>query len=66
MWSVECPLESSLRVEHYFLDDRYETDIKGGCVLMRIILDAEYRPLAFGLVIGLGMRAKAPAVGKRE
>ena len=25
-----------------------------------------YRPLAFGPVIGLGMRAKAPAVGKRD
>ena len=26
VWSVECPLESSFRVEHHFLDDRYETD----------------------------------------
>ena len=25
--SVECSLESSFRVEHYFLDDRYETDV---------------------------------------
>ena len=27
VWSVECPLESSFRVEHYFLDDRYETEV---------------------------------------
>ena len=27
VWSVECPLESFFRVEHYFLDDRYETNM---------------------------------------
>ena len=35
-------------------------------VLFSTLCELYYRPLAFGPVICLGMRAKAPAVGKRD
>ena len=42
VWSVECPLESSLRVEHYFLDDRYETDLSLIAVVLSLSFDIKH------------------------
>ena len=42
VWSVECPLESSLRVEHYFLDDRYETDLSLIAVVLALSFDIKH------------------------